>query len=81
MLTTLKVAVCPAATVKLAGCVVIAGATAGAFTVRTAALLVTLPALLVTVTVNCALLLATTSAGVVYEAEVAPLMAAAFWFH
>ena len=46
VLTTLNVAVCPAVTVWLTGWVVIAGAMADAFTVRTAALLVVLPALL-----------------------------------
>jgi hypothetical protein len=47
---TLKVAVCPAVTAWLAGCAVIDGATAAAFTLRTALLLVALPAELVTTT-------------------------------
>jgi hypothetical protein len=44
------VAVCPAVTVWLAGCVVIVGATAAAFTVSIAAALVTVPAVLLTTT-------------------------------
>jgi len=51
---TLKVAVCPAVTLWLAGWVVIVGATAAALTVRVAMLLVALPAVLLTSTVNCA---------------------------
>ena len=48
---TEKVAVCPAVTVWLAGCVLIDGATAaGALTVSMALLLVMLPAELVTTT-------------------------------
>lgn len=47
---TLKLAVCPAVTVWLAGCDVIDGATAAAFTVKVAVLLVALPAELVTTT-------------------------------
>jgi hypothetical protein len=47
-----KLAVCPAVTVWLTGCVVIAGATAAAFTVSVAALLVTVPAVFVTTTRN-----------------------------
>ena len=50
---TEKVAVCPATTVWLVGCLVIEGATGGGLTVRVAALLVTLPAELLTRTVNC----------------------------
>jgi hypothetical protein len=57
-----KVAVCPAVTVWLAGCVVIAG---GRFTVSAAALLFALPTLLVTVTLNEAPLSEATVAGVV----------------
>jgi hypothetical protein len=49
---TEKVAVWPASTVWLTGCVVIDGATGAAVTVRMAALLVTLPVLSVTTTVN-----------------------------
>ena len=74
-------AVFPAITVWLAGCVVIAGATAGLVTVSTAALLVALPAVLLTATVNCALLSVVVSAGVVYAEEVAPLIAAPFLLH
>ena len=44
-------------------------------TVNVAVLLVTLPAAFVTVTVNCAPLSADVVAGVVYDAEVALLMA------
>ena len=47
---TLKLAVCPAVTVWLAGCEVIDGATAAGFTVKVALLLVALPAELVTTT-------------------------------
>src|ERR1700674_3875859 len=54
---------------------------AAAFTVSVAVLLVMLPALLVTVTVNCTPLSAVVVAGVVYEAEVAPLMATPLLFH
>jgi hypothetical protein len=50
----LKVAVCPTVTVWLAGCAVIVGVTAAAFTVSVAAALVTVPALLLTTTANCA---------------------------
>ena len=49
-----------------------------AFTVSVAALLVILPAILETVTVNCAPLFAVVVAGVVYEDEVAPLIAVPF---
>jgi hypothetical protein len=74
-------AVFPATTDWLAGCVVIAGATVALVTVNVAALLVTLPALLLTATVNFALLSVEVSAGVVYEVEVAPLIAAPFLLH
>ena len=50
--TTANVAVCPTVTTWLAGCVVMEGATAAAFTVSVAALLVALPATLLTTTVN-----------------------------
>ena len=53
---TENVALCPAVTVWLAGCVVIDGCTAAAVTVSTAALLVTLPAELLTTTLNAELL-------------------------
>ena len=52
-----------------------------AFTVRVAALLVTLPALFVTVTVNWSPLYEAVVAGVVYVAEVAPLIAVPFIAH
>lgn len=74
----MNVAVCPAVTVWLTGCVVIVGTT---FTVSVAALLVMLPRPFVTVTVNDAPLSEAAVAGVVYEAEVAPPMAAPFLFH
>ena len=51
---TENIAVWPAVTVWLAGCVVIDGGTEAALTVSMAALLVTLPAALLTTTVNCA---------------------------
>ena len=78
---TVKVAVWPAVTVGLTGCVVTDGAAGAAVTVRVAALLVTLPVALVTVTVNCAPLSDDAVAGVVYVAEVAPLIAIPFLFH
>ena len=81
MAATLNVAVFPAITVWLIGCVVMDGATVAAVTVSTAALLVALPALLLTPTVNFALLLEVVSAGVVYEEEVAPLIAVPFMLH
>ena len=74
-------AVFPAITVWLAGCVVIAGATVAVVTVRTAALLVAFPAELLTSALNCVSLSAAVSAGVVYVEEVAPLIAAPFFFH
>jgi len=61
---TEKVVVCPAVTVRLAGCELIDGATGLAVTVRVAALLPTLPAELLTTTVNCDPLSAETVAGV-----------------
>jgi hypothetical protein len=78
---TVNEAVFPAITVWLAGCVVMAGATVVLVTVSTAALLVALPAVLLTSAVNCALLSAVVSAGVVNVEEVAPLIAAPFFFH
>jgi hypothetical protein len=62
---TENVAVWPAVTVWLAGCVVIDGATEVALTVSIAALLVTLPTELLSTTVNCAPLSAVVVAGVV----------------
>ena len=78
---TVKVAVCPAVTFLLSGCVVIDGATGAAVTVRVALLLVTLPTESLTVTVNDAPLSEFVVAGVVYDAEVAPLMALPFLLH
>src|SRR5438874_5327864 len=63
--TTANVAVCPAVTVWFAGCVVIVGATAAAFTVSVAALLVTVPAVLLTTTRNVEPLSAVVVVGVV----------------
>ena len=68
-------------TLLLTGCVVMDGATGATVTVRLAALLVTLPVLLLTVTVNEAPLSEVDVAAVVYDAEVAPLIAAPFFFH
>jgi hypothetical protein len=48
--TTANVAVCPAVTVWLPGCVVIVGDTGAGFTVSVAAALVTVPAVFVTAT-------------------------------
>ena len=62
---TAKVAVCPDATLRLAGCVVMDGATGTDVTVSVAALLVTLPAGLLTVTLNEAPLSEFVVAGVV----------------
>ena len=62
---TENVAVWPAVTVRLTGCVVMEGATGAAVTVRIAALLVALPKLLLTTTVNCAPLSAVVVPGVV----------------
>jgi hypothetical protein len=78
---TLKVAVWPAVTVWLAGCAVIDGATAAAFTVKVALLLVALPAEFVTTTENVDPLSAVAVAGVVYELEVAPEMFVPFFRH
>lgn len=78
---TVKVAVCPAVTLLLTGCAVMDGATGAAVTVRVAALLVALPAASLTVTVNDAPLSVFVAAGVVYDAEVAPAIAIAFFFH
>ena len=50
--TTVNVAVCPAITVWLAGCVVIIGAIGTGFTVNVAVLLVADPAVLLTTTRN-----------------------------
>jgi hypothetical protein len=78
---TVNEAALPAITVWLAGCDVMVGATTGLVTVSMAALLVALPTELLTVAVNFALLAADVSAGVVYEEEFAPLIAAPFILH
>ena len=78
---TEKVAVCPAVTVLLRGCVVIDGATGAAVTVSVAALLVTLPEVSVTATVKDEPLSEVAVTGVVYEDPVAPLIAIPFFFH
>jgi len=62
---TVKVALCPAVTVSLAGCAVIEGGTAAGLTVSVAVLLVTLPAELVTTTSKVELLSAVVVADVV----------------
>jgi len=54
---------------------------AGGLTVSVAALLVALPTELLTMTVNCAPLSDVVSAGVVYLAEAAPLIATPFFCH
>src|SRR5260370_17227932 len=77
--TTVKLAVCPAVTVWLAGCVVIVGATGAAFTVSVAAALVTVPAVLFTTTRNDDPLSALVAAGVVQTAELAPAMSPPFF--
>jgi len=78
---TLNVAVCPAVTAWLTGCVVIEGATAAALTVRVAAVLVALPALLVNTTVKFAPLSEVVVAEVVQVDDVAPLIAVPFLLH
>jgi hypothetical protein len=60
---------------------VIDGATVAAVTVSVAALLVAFPAELLTTTLNCDPLSDVAVAGVVYVAEVAPLMGVPFLFH
>lgn len=76
-----KVAVWPAVTVWLAGCVVIDGATGVAVTVNVAALLDTFPVLLVTTAVNDEPLSEVVVAGVMYDEAVAPAIAIPFFFH
>ncbi len=63
--TTVKLAVCPAVTAWLTGCMVIVGATAAVFTVSAAAALVTVPAVLLTTTAKVAPLSEVVVAGVV----------------
>jgi len=60
-----NVAVCPAVTVWLTGCVVIVGATGAGFTVSVAEALVAVPAVLLTTTANADPLSAVVVAGVV----------------
>jgi hypothetical protein len=80
--STLNVAVCPAVTVWLPGCVVIDGATAAAWlTVRVALLLLTLPAELLMTTEKLEPLSVVVVAGVEYELEVAPVMFVPFFLH
>jgi hypothetical protein len=74
-------AVFPAITVRLAGCVVIAGGTVAVETISMAGLLVAFPAVLLTTAVNCALLSADVAGGVVYVEELAPLIAPPFFIH
>jgi hypothetical protein len=57
------------------------GAAGAAVTLRVAALLVALPAASLMVAVNDAPLSVFAVAGVVYDAEVAPAIAIAFFFH
>jgi hypothetical protein len=76
-----NVAVCPAVTLWLVGCVVMDGASSAAVTVSVAALLVTLPIVLLTVTLNEEPLSEFVVAGVVYDDDVAPLIALPFLFH
>ena len=78
MAATENVAVCPEVTVRLAGCVVIAG---GLSTVSVAALLVTLDTGLVTITRKAAPLSVLVVAGVVYVDEVAPEILLPFFCH
>jgi len=61
---TAKVAVCPAVTVRLAGCVVMVGPTGADVTVSVAALLLTEPVVSLTTTVNDAPLSEAVVAGV-----------------
>jgi hypothetical protein len=60
-----NVAVCPAVTVWLTGCVVIVGDAGAGFTVSVAAVLVAVPAVFVTTTVNVDPLSVVVVAGVV----------------
>jgi hypothetical protein len=62
---TANVAVCPAVTVWLPGCVVIVGATGAGFTVSVAVELVTVPTVLLTTTANVDPLSEVVVAGVV----------------
>ena len=62
---TVNVAICPTVTVRLAGCVLIVGATEGELTVRIAFWLVMVPSELLTITSNVDPLSADVIAGVV----------------
>ena len=75
MATTEKVAVAGAVTVALAGCVVMTGAVSGGLTVNVAADEVAEPCELLAVTSYLVPDCAAVVAGVVYEADVAPLIA------
>ena len=76
-----NVAVWPAVTAWLAGCVVIDGATAAALTVRVAIVLVAEPTELVTITRKLDPLSAVVVVGVVYAGEVAPVIFKEFFCH
>ena len=79
---TEKVTACPVVAVWLTGCVMIDGATAvEPLTLRIPAVLAALPMLFVTTTVNKARLSAAVTGGVVYEDDVAPLIAFPFSIH
>jgi hypothetical protein len=79
---TENVAVWPAETFALTGCVVIEGApTVAPETFKVAAPLTALPALLLTTTVNNARLSERVVGGVVYDAAVAPLTVIPFFTH
>jgi hypothetical protein len=78
---TEKVAAAPAVKVWLAGFEVIDGATGAGFTVSVAAALATDPAALLTVALNASPLFAVVVAAVVYEAALAPEIAAPFIIH
>jgi hypothetical protein len=78
--TAVNCRVVPMVTVEVFGDTATVNAGAAA-TLRVAALLVALPALLVTTTVNDARLSEDVVDGIVYEEEVAPLIATAFFRH
>jgi len=81
---TLKVAVCPAVTLRLAGCDVIVGATvddALGVTVNVAGVLVAVPIVLVTTTLNCAELSEVVTGGVTNVEDVPPLTGEPFFLH
>ena len=74
-------AVCPAVTVWLDGCVTTVGATGAGLTVKVAVPLVIDPAVLLTTTVNELPLSPVVVAGVVYVDPVAPEIFVPFFFH